>query len=163
MLETLNWQDLAVGLSLAVLIALAVAQLASRILRASLKMVSGDDNEVGFRDPIKRRPIRIVRGLVFIAMLGIATRPTLEVMGVEVEYGIPLERVTTWLFQEGLWVTLIGILAFFTVRIASLGIGHVEQVVAHRSSPSARRPAASARSSSIAFTPSAASRRMPCV
>ena len=139
MLETLNWQDLAVGLSLAVLIALAVAQLASRILRASLKMVSGDDNEVGFRDPIKRRPIRIVRGLVFIAMLGIATRPTLEVMGVEVEYGIPLERVTTWLFQEGLRVTLIGILAFFTVCIASLGIGHVEQVVAQRTPAGSER------------------------
>ena len=139
MLETLNWQDLAVGLSLAVLIALAVAQLASRILRALLKMVSGDDNVVGFRDPIKRRPIRIVRGLVFIAMLGIATRPMLEVMGVEVEYGIPLERVTTWLFQEGLRVTLIGILAFFTVRVASLGIGHVEQVVAQRTPAGSER------------------------
>ncbi len=132
MFETLNWQDLVVGLSLAVLIALIVAQLASRVLRSVLAMVSGDTSDVSFRDPIKRRPIRIVRGLVFIVMLGIATRPTLEVMGVEVEYGIPLERITAWLFQEGLRVLLIGVLAYFTVRIASLGIGHVEQVVASR-------------------------------
>lgn len=132
MLEAVNWQDLAVGLSLAVVIALVVAQLASRVLRSILMMVSREESDVSFRDPIKRRPIRIVRGLVFFAMLGIATRPTLEVMGVEMEYGIPLDRATTWLFEEGLRVALIGVLAYFTVRIASLGIGHLEQVVASR-------------------------------
>ena len=130
--EAVNWQDLAVGLSLAIVIALIVAQLTSRVLRSILMMVSSDENDVSFRDPIQRRPIRIVRGLVFVAMLGIAIRPTLEVMGVEVEYGIPLDRVTTWLFEEGLRVGLIGVLAYFTVRIAALGIGHLERAVASR-------------------------------
>ena len=62
MFERVNWQDLAVGLSLAVLIALIVVQLASRILWPALTMVSGATSDVSFRDPIKRRPIRIVRG-----------------------------------------------------------------------------------------------------
>ena len=53
-------------------------------------------------------------------------------LGVELTYGLSLERVTTWLVEEGLRILLIGALAYFAMRIAAIGIAHVESIVKNR-------------------------------
>ena len=52
-----------------------------------------------FRDAITRRPIRITRTVLFVSVLALATR-LLQMLGVELGYGLSLERTTTWLVGE---------------------------------------------------------------
>ena len=134
MFAEMNWQDIAVGLGLSVIVALVVAQLGARIARLGFLAVSGEMESAGFRDAITRRPIRITRTVLFVSVLALATRPILQMLGIELAYGLSLERTTTWLVGEGLRILLIAALAYFATRVASLGIDHFEAVVADRGS-----------------------------
>ena len=134
MFAEMNWQDIAVGLGLSVIVALVVAQLGSRIVRLGFLAVSAETEGAGFRDAITRRPIRITRTLLFVSVLALITRPIFEMLGVELGYGLSLERTSTWLVGEGLRILLIAALAYFATRVASLGIDHFEAVVADRGS-----------------------------
>ena len=118
----MDWQNTAAGLGLSIAIALLVAQLAARLVRYTLAAATGNQSQDSFTDPITRRPIRVVRAVVFIVIFGLATRPVLNLFDVDLTVGISLEQLTTWLFTQGLRVVLIGLLAYFTVRIAGLGI-----------------------------------------
>ena len=73
-----------------------------------------------------------MRALVFLGTLVIATPPILEFLGVDLSYGIPLDRATAWLFEEGLRVSLIGLLAYFAVRVTALTVDHFEEGVRQR-------------------------------
>ena len=134
MFAEMNWQDIAVGLGLSVIVALVVAQLGSRIVRLGFLAVSAESEGAGFRDAITRRPIRITRTLLFVSVLALITRPIFGMLGVELGYGLSLERTSTWLVGEGLRILLIAALAYFATRVASLGIDHFEAVVADRGS-----------------------------
>ena len=132
MLSAVNWQSTAAGLGLSVAIALIVAQVAARLVRYALAAATGDDDAKSLTNPITRRPIRVVRAIVFLATLGLVSRPALSLFGVDLSVGVPLEELTSWLFTQGLRVVLIGLLAYFTVRVAGLGIAHLEEVVRAR-------------------------------
>ena len=125
----MDWQNTAAGLGLSIAIALLVAQLAARLVRYTLAAATGNQSPDSFTDPITRRPIRVVRAVVFIVIFGLATRPVLNLFDVDLTVGISLEQLTTWLFTQGLRVVLIGLLAYFTVRVAGLGISHFEEIV----------------------------------
>jgi len=132
-----DWQDIAAGLGLSIAIALVVAQVAARLVRYTLAAASGSQNRNPFSEPITRRPIRVVRAVVFFVILGLATRPVLNLFDVDLTFGIPLEELTAWLFAQGLRVVLIGLLAYFTVRVAALGINHFEDIVRSRAGDNA--------------------------
>ena len=125
----MDWQNTAAGLGLSLAIALLVAQLSARLVRYTLAAATGSESHDSFTDPITRRPIRVVRAVVFIVKFGLATRPVLNLFDVDLTFGISLEQLTTWLFTQGLRVVLIGLLAYFTVRVAGLGISHFEEIV----------------------------------
>ena len=103
--------------------------MAARVVRLGFRAASGETDGTGFRETITRRPIRITRTIVFVAALAIVTRPILQMLGVELGYGLSLERATTWLVEEGLRILLIYALAYFAIRIAAIGIDHFETVV----------------------------------
>ena len=134
MVSDIDWQDVAVGLGLALLVSLVIAQLSAWLVRALVSAATGSGSETSFRDPIRRRPIRIVRALVFLGTLVVVTPPILEFLGVDLSYGIPLERASAWIFEEGLRVALITLLAYFAVRITALGVEHFEEGVRQRTS-----------------------------
>ena len=125
----INWQDTAVGVGLSIVIAFVAAQLAARVVRLALGAATGTSDPASFRDPIQRRPIRLVRGAVFVGTLVVVIRPILQMFGVQLSYGVDLELASTWLFEHGLRVLLIAVLAYFTVRIAALAVAHFEEVV----------------------------------
>ena len=139
MFSQMNWQDLAVGLGLSIVVALVVAQLAARVVRLGFRAASGETEGTGFRDTITRRPIRITRTIVFVSALAVVTRPILQMLGVELGYGLSLERASAWLVEEGLRILLICALAYFAIRIAAIGIDHFETVVRSRGGDSRDR------------------------
>ncbi len=129
-MNEINWQDTAAGIGLSVVIAFVVAQLATRVVRLALRVATGgSDLSAAFGDPIQRRPIRLVRGSVFIGTFVVVTRPILQMFDVQLSYGVDLERLSTWLFEHGLRVMLIAVLAYFTIRVAALAVTHFEEVV----------------------------------
>lgn len=130
--ETVNWTNAAAGLGLSVGLALIVAQIAARVVRLALAAARGDQSARSVKSPITRRPIRIVRAVVFLATMGILTRPVLGLFQVNLTFGVAPGQLTTWLFGPGLRVILIGLLAYFIVRVASLGVTHFEEVVRAR-------------------------------
>tara|TARA_B100000809_G_scaffold262601_1_gene313946 strand:- start:14277 stop:15512 length:1236 start_codon:yes stop_codon:yes gene_type:complete len=132
-----DWQNTAAGLGLSIAIALVVAQIASRLVRSTLAAVTGSQNRNSFSEPITRRPIRVVRAVVFVVILGLATRPVLNLFDVDLTFGVPLEELTAWLFAQGLRVVLIGLLGYFTVRVAELSINHFEDIVRARAGDNA--------------------------
>jgi small conductance mechanosensitive channel len=132
-----DWQNTAAGLGLSIAIALVVAQIASRLVRSTLAAVTGSQNRNSFSEPITRRPIRVVRAVVFVVILGLATRPVLNLFDVDLTFGVPLEELTAWLFAQGLRVVLIGLLGYFTVRVAELSINHFEEIVRARAGDNA--------------------------
>ena len=97
----MDWQNTAAGLGLSIAIALVVAQVAARLVRYTLAAASGSQNRNPFSEPITRRPIRVVRAVVFFVILGLATRPVLNLFDVDLTFGIPLEELTAWLFAQG--------------------------------------------------------------
>ena len=101
MFDQIDWQDLAVGLGLTIVVALGLAQLAARLVRWGLRAASGKAADAGAPDALEQRPVRVTRLLVFVTVFAVATRPILEMLGVELPYGLSLERVTTWLVEEG--------------------------------------------------------------
>lgn len=133
----MDWQNTAAGLGLSIAIALVVAQIASRLVRSTLAAVTGSQNRNSFSEPITRRPIRVVRAVVFVVILGLATRPVLNLFDVDLTFGVPLEELTAWLFAQGLRVVLIGLLGYFTVRVAELSIKHFEDIVRARAGDNA--------------------------
>ena len=133
----MDWQNTAAGLGLSIAIALVVAQIASRLVRSTLAAVTGSQNRNSFSEPITRRPIRVVRAVVFVVILGLATRPVLNLFDVDLTFGVPLEELTAWLFAQGLRVVLIGLLGYFTVRVAELSINHFEDIVRARAGDNA--------------------------
>lgn len=137
--SSINWQDTAVGLGLSLLIAFVVAQLVARAVRFGLVAAAGEDEATSFKDPIRRRPIQVVRLIVFLATLVLIAPPILEALGLELSYGISLDQATNWLFEGSLRVILIAVLAYFTIRVAALGITHFETVVSERAKDTPRR------------------------
>lgn len=131
-MDTINWQDVSVGLGFSLLIGVLVAQIAARTIRIVLLAVSGNDKDTSFRDPIQRRPIQIMRAIIFFITLILVGPPVLEALGVQLSYGIPLDEATAWLFEGSLRVALIAILAYFSIRMASLSVSHFEKVVTER-------------------------------
>ena len=132
MLNGINWQSVAAGLGLSIALSLLVAQIVARTVRFALAAATGNEAAKSITTPITRRPIRIVRAITFIVTLSLMSRPILGLFGVPIAFGLPLEELTAWLFQQGLRVILIGVLAYFTVRIAGIGIKQFEDVVRAR-------------------------------
>ena len=131
--------SLAIGIGAVLVLAFAVAQMVARLVRSGLAVASGVKEQAAFRDPIQQRPIRRIRGLIFIATVGIALRPILEMLGLDLTYGLSLERVTSWVFQDGLRVGLIVALAYLAIRMTAVGVVHVEQIVSDRTKDKADR------------------------
>ncbi len=133
----MDWQNIAAGLGLSIAIALVAAQIAARLVRSTLAAATGSQNRNSFSEPITRRPIRVVRAVVFVVILGLVTRPVLNLFDVDLTFGIPLEELTAWLFAQGLRVILIGLLGYFTVRVAEIGTNHFEDIVRARAGDNA--------------------------
>ena len=148
-MDTINWQDVSVGLGFSLLIGFLVAQIAARTIRIVLLAVSGNDTDTSFRDPIQRRPIQIMRAIIFFITLILVGPPVLEALGVQLSYGIPLDEATAWLFEGSLRVALIAILAYFSIRMASLSVSHFERVVTERRKDSAEKDEFSQRLQTI--------------
>jgi len=141
----MDWQDVAIGLGVSIGIALAVAQLLAWATRYALTAASGNGGASPEAQPAIRRPVLVIRAVFFVATLAVIVRPVMAMFGVEFAHGVSLEGLTAWVFQEGLRILIIAVLAYVTVRLAGGAVAQFEDVARQRAADGAGSQEAVAR------------------
>ena len=129
----LMWATVAVGAVL--VLAWVAAQLAARASRALLLTLSGGREQVSFKAPIVRRPIRIVWTVVFLLVSATLMIPALEMAGAKIERGLRLKVLVDWLLKSGLHVALIAFLAYAAIRIVGTVVTRLEAELSREAGP----------------------------
>ena len=121
----------------AIAVSYAVAEAAARGVRWVFLSLSDEDDAAGFRSPIVRRPIRIVRMTVLAVTAALLISPALRLAGADVTVGIEPEALAGWLLSRGLRVVAIALLAFTAVRVVAAAVDRLER---HLTSTAGRVP-----------------------
>ncbi|MBP1607331.1 MAG: ykuT [Acidobacteria bacterium] len=130
------WVGPTVAVALALLLAFVLAEIIARLVRAFLLRSTGR-GKVDFRDPIVRRPIRLIRRVTFLILGALFAFPALELGGYETAVGVHPENIGQWLFRSGLRIGLIAILTYALIRIVSASVDRLEHDVSAGGDPSA--------------------------
>ena len=133
--DVVEWVQALAALAVVGVIAYTVAELAARMTRTLLVALSGGDAAVEFRSRIVRRPIRITRALIFLAVLAALAPPGLEMVGVSLPIGVTSVALTGWLFGSGLRILIIALLTYLIVRVIAAASQRLEDIVGHERSP----------------------------
>jgi small conductance mechanosensitive channel len=136
----------ALGMALVAVGALAylLSEVAARLVRRLLVLITGDDGGKDLRSPIVQRPIRVTRATVFVAALVMLFPPALQLAGVAMPVGLAPDVLTGWLLGSGLRIVVITLLTYLLVRIVASAARRLEAELSH--GPSAVEAAERARS-----------------
>lgn len=133
MFETLfggepTWVRLALVSTSVALIAYLLAEITARLVRSVLFLATGESSK-SIKDPIVRTPVRVTRALVFVTIFVTLIRPAVEAAGAHTRFGISAERLGLWLFESGLRIALISVLAFMVVSGTDLVLHRFQEEV----------------------------------
>jgi small-conductance mechanosensitive channel len=112
-----DWLRLTVALACVLAFAYAVAQLAGAIARGALMAVIRHDGARTLVTAVVHRPIRIIRGAVFLAALLVLSLPALEFAGLQTSVGLTSRALSVWILGSGLRIAVIAILSYILLRI----------------------------------------------
>jgi len=121
---------LVAALAAVVLLGWLFAHLAARLLRTVFVQIASEGEDVSFKAPIVRTPIRIVWLVVFVVVTATLVTPALELAGADIGAGIHLDTLTSWFLRSGLQVMLILMLAFAIIRVVSTVVHRFEDRIA---------------------------------
>ena len=131
--------DVWIGVLAAIVIVTAVsyivAEVASRFTRGALVAILQRDQPIAPFSPIVRRPIRIVRAAVFLAVFATLLLPALDVIGVGTRVGMTSTTLSEWFFGSGLRIVVIAILAYLVLRIIAAAAGRLEAELGREETP----------------------------
>jgi small conductance mechanosensitive channel len=113
------------------------AELAARLARMAFASILRRDPQRSFTVPLVHRPIRIVRLAVFLAVGGALILPALDMAGVRMSSGRQSAALSTWLFDSGLRIVLIGTIAYVLVRFIAAAARRLEDEIGDEPSPDA--------------------------
>jgi small conductance mechanosensitive channel len=120
-----GWAGAGGGLALALFAAYVVAELVARVARVGLLLaLKGEAHDV--RNPLVRRPIRVIRASVFIITALILGLPSLRMGGIESRIGPQPEALARWLFGSGLRIALILVVAYLLIWLTRVLVRRLE-------------------------------------
>jgi moderate conductance mechanosensitive channel len=115
------------ALSIAALVAAAIALLAGSLTRRLMLSVEGERFHT---QPIANATVRAVRRVTFVLLLLVLAFPALDLAGVNLTVGLHPEDVTRWLTESGARILLLILLAFAANRFAASVIRNAEHEIA---------------------------------
>jgi small conductance mechanosensitive channel len=130
-----EWVRVLAALVAVAVIGYIVAEIAARFARGALTTILQRDQPIPFLSPIVRRPIRIVRLMVFLAVLAALLLPALEVAGVTTRVGLSSATLGDWFFGSGLRIIVIAILAYVVLRLIAAASKRLEEELAREETP----------------------------
>jgi moderate conductance mechanosensitive channel len=110
-------------LLVALLLAILVKRTAERILKTAL----GD--HLAMSSPLVRAPLRLIVIATFVLVTSLLLFPAFELAGLQPRTGVPLAALRTWVFDSGLRVILIAVVAYALVRTMALLVRRFEHQV----------------------------------
>jgi small conductance mechanosensitive channel len=119
-----NWS----AVLLAVVPTLFLAALGARVLRklaaAALAAIVGDT--IDARSPLVRGPLRLVSAAAFLLLVVVLLFPALELAGLQPRVGHRLQPAAAWIFDSGVSVLVITLVAYALVRATALLVKRFE-------------------------------------
>ena len=135
MLQEADWVTAVIALTAALVFAYAVADVAARLARAAMLAILETEGPSSFSGPIVRTPIRVVRVVVFLAVLAALIPPAMKLAGVSTEVGLDATVLGMWLLGSGIRIGLIGLLAWVVVRMVGASARRLEDEIAKDAGP----------------------------
>jgi small conductance mechanosensitive channel len=129
------WIGVLAAIAIVAAVSYIVAEVASRFARGALVAILQRDQPIAFFSPIVRRPIRIVRAAVFLAVFATLLLPALDVIGVGTPVGMSSATLSEWFFGSGLRIVVIAILAYLVIRIIAAAAGRLEEELGREETP----------------------------
>jgi moderate conductance mechanosensitive channel len=130
-----GWMGVVAAVAIVVTIAYVVAEIAGRLARGVLVSILHREQTGAAIAPSVRRPIRIVRAAVFLAVAAALLLPALDVLGVGPRVGVSSQTLGEWFFGSGLRIVVIAILAYVVVRIIAATARRLEEELARQEAP----------------------------
>ena len=116
--------ELILAVTLALVAAYLIADLAARLSQAVLRAVIAESAvEAMFVD----RPRRIVRGVIFAVTAAALVFPAVRAAGYQTRFGGNPQDVAAWLLESGLRIVVIAIVAYLAIRIGSAAARRFER------------------------------------
>lgn len=124
--QQVDWVTAALAIAGAAVLAYLAAEVSARVARAVLLTIVREHDGTSFSSPVVRRPIRVIRAAVFVAMLATLALPALDLAGVARPAVLSSSAVGVWLAERGLRIALVAILAYAVVRITAAVANRLE-------------------------------------
>lgn len=118
--------EAAAALSVAALLAAAIALLIGSLTRRLLLSIEGERFHT---QPIANATVKAVRRVTFILSLLVLSFPALDLAGVDLRVGLHSEDLTQWVTQNGARIILLILLAFAANRFAASVIRNAEHEI----------------------------------
>jgi moderate conductance mechanosensitive channel len=119
-----NWPEITLALALAIVVAYLVADFVARLVQSTLRGILADSQ---YERILVERPRRIIRLVIFLAILSAVAVPALTLAGIETTFGGNRETVARWLLDHGLRIIIILVAAYLVIRIGSASATRFER------------------------------------
>jgi small conductance mechanosensitive channel len=108
-----------------------VSYVAARVARraATRAMRSLLQNTLTTASPLVQAPLRLIGVGTFLLIFFVLIFPAFEAVELRPRTGLPLRALSTWVFESGLKVLLIIIVAFAVTRVVAVGVKRFEHDV----------------------------------
>jgi small conductance mechanosensitive channel len=114
-----DWSEIALALGLAFVGAYVVARLLRRVLHWAIAGALGAQAPGTYRTAA-RRPLLLLRVLVFVLTWAVLSVPLLDAIGLPLEIGMERGAARSWLLASGMRVAIILVVATLVLRVAAL-------------------------------------------
>lgn len=122
-----NWQLAAAVVIPTAVFAWAASRAAQLAAAAAMRNLLRD--AVLTTSPLVRAPLRLIAWVTFILVFLVLVFPAFELAGLRPRAGLHLRTLSTWAFDSGLRVVLIGAVAFAIIRAIGIGVQRFEHDV----------------------------------
>jgi small-conductance mechanosensitive channel len=130
-----GWMGVVAAVAAVAAIAYVVAEIAGRFARGALVSILHREHAGAAISPSVRRPIRIIRAAVFLAVAAALLLPALDLLGVGPRVGVTSVTLGEWFFGSGLRIVVIAILAYVVVRIIAATARRLEEELGRQEAP----------------------------
>jgi small conductance mechanosensitive channel len=125
-----TWAVATLAIAIALVVAYLAADVAARLARiVFVRLVQGSAGPA-LAAPLVRRPIRLVKVTMFVALAVVLGFPALKLAGFHVRYGFEPEAVVAWLVGSGVRVAVVAIFAWLVIRITGTAMARFVDEIA---------------------------------
>jgi small conductance mechanosensitive channel len=111
------------AIALALLLAYLVADVVGRAVESVLRAIIPDERERAFID----RPRTVIRLVIFAVSAAAISLPALRFAGYPISVGGSPEALARWALDAGIRIVLIGVAAYFVIRVGSASARRFER------------------------------------